>query len=76
MLKRITYVGRGTHYLVFLKETGVHFVVGRNDKIDIPGEVYAALEQHGDIAKGKLADVTPAQVTKKALGKLRFGEIS
>ena len=71
-MTRVTYKGPGTHYLVLLKEPSMHFVVSKNDEIEIPDEVYAALKQQGDIAEGKLRDVEPEQATEKDNRAQRF----
>lgn len=53
-MKMITYKGPGTHYLVFNRESNMHFMVPRKDRVAISDELYDLLLKAGHIGEGKL----------------------
>jgi hypothetical protein len=67
-MKIVTFKGSGpfasaTHYLVMSKPPAPPFnlVVGRDERLMIPDDVYDILKTNGHIGEGKLQDVTPAE---------------
>lgn len=73
-MKIVTFKGSGpsasaTHYLVTSKPPAppLNVIVGKDQRVLIPDDVYEALRLNGHIGEGKLEDVTPTEVDLKSL---------